>query len=103
MDFLKKALKTVSEYTSVYNSVKQQKTPVCITGLSRIHKANIIDTLPSDLNQRALVVVADDGEAERLKEDLQSFGRGSVIFPSRDLYLYEVKILHLKIYEAFSK
>lgn len=85
MNYLRKALKTVSEYTSVYNAVKQQKTPVCITGLSRIHKANIIDTLPSDLNQRALVVVADDGEAERLKEDLQSFGRGSVIFPSRDL------------------
>ena len=85
MEFLRKALRTVSDYTAVYNAVKQKKTPVCLTGLSRIHKANIIDTLPADINQRALVVVADDGEAQRLQEDLQSFGRNSVIFPARDL------------------
>lgn len=85
MEFLRKALRSVKDYTAVYNAVNAEKTPVCITGLSRIHKSNIIDTLPADLNQRALVVVADDGEALRLQEDLQSFGRNSVVFPSRDL------------------
>ncbi|MBQ5590225.1 MAG: transcription-repair coupling factor, partial [Clostridia bacterium] len=85
MSFLRKALKTVSEYTEVFNAVKSQKTPVCITNLSRIHKANIIDTLPADVFQRALVVVADDGEAARLQEELSSFNRSSLIFPSRDL------------------
>lgn len=85
MNFLRQALNSVKEYTDVLSAIKSQKTPVCLTGLSRIHKANIIDTLPADVFQRALVVVADDGEAIRLQEDLQSFGRESVIFPSRDL------------------
>ena len=74
MSFLRKALKTVREYSDVFNALNAQKTPVCITNLSRIHKANIIDTLPADISQRALVVVADEFEAERLKEDLNSFG-----------------------------
>lgn len=84
MSFLRKALKTVSEYSDVFNAVKSQKTPVCITNLSRIHKANIIDTLPADVFQRALVVVADEFEAERLKEDLNALQKNSSIFPSRD-------------------
>ena len=85
MNFLRNALKTVREYSDVFNAVKSQKTPVCITNLSRIHKANIIDTLPADTFQRALVVVADETEAERLQEDLRSFGRRASIFPARDL------------------
>ncbi len=85
MSFLKKALKTVREYCNVFNALQEQKTPICVTNLSRIHKANIIDTLPADVFQRALVVVADEFEAERLQEDLNSFGRKVEIFPSRDL------------------
>ncbi|MBQ4155389.1 MAG: transcription-repair coupling factor, partial [Clostridia bacterium] len=85
MSFLRKALKTVREYCDVFNAVKQQKTPVCITNLSRIHTANIIDTLPADIFQRALVVVADESQAEQLKEDLDAFGRQAEIFYSRDI------------------
>lgn len=57
------------------------------SSLSRVHKANIIDTLPADENRRALVVVADDGEAARLKDDLAMLGRDALIFPARDLNL----------------
>ncbi|MGN0173734.1 MAG: transcription-repair coupling factor [Acutalibacteraceae bacterium] len=90
MEFLRKAIRSVSEYTDVYNSLKSKKTPVCLTGLSRVHKANIIDTLPADTNQRALVVVSDEGEAQRVCEDLEAFGRTSVIFPARDLVFRKI-------------
>ena len=90
MEFLQKALRTVTEYTETYNSLTSKRTPICLTGLSRVHKANIIDTLPADANQRALVVVSDEGEAQKVSEDLEAFGRKSVIYPARDFVFRKI-------------
>lgn len=91
MDFLRSALKRCTEYKAVHGALKSGHTPIMASSLSRIHKANIIDTLPADENRRALVVVADDGEAVRLKDDLQMLGREALIFPARDINLRKVE------------
>lgn len=83
--FLRKSLKAVDEYQDTLASLTNGISPICLTGLSRIHKANIIDTLPADKNQRVLVVVSDEGEAQKVSEDLLSFGRENAVFPARDL------------------
>ncbi|MBQ2677249.1 MAG: transcription-repair coupling factor [Clostridia bacterium] len=85
MEFLRNALRNTTEYQTVAGAVGLNRVPVMATGLSRVHKANMIDTLPVDTNRRALVVVADEGEAQRLQEDLLAMGRKSMVFPSRDL------------------
>ena len=91
MDFLQQALRECPEYKSAYNAIKDGRTPLMLTSLSRVHKSNIIDTMPADFSRRALVVVADEGEAARLKENLQSLNRNSVIFPARDLSLRHIE------------
>lgn len=90
MDFLQSALKACAEYKAVHSALKAGQTPIMASSLSRVHKANIIDTLPVDENRRALVVVADDGEAARLKDDLQMLGKNALIFPARDFNLRNV-------------
>ncbi len=90
MTFLQKSLKATESYASLAAAIKSGDTPVYLTGLSQIHKANIIDTLPVDFCQRALVVVADEGEAQKVSEYLTAFGRENVIFPARDLNFYKI-------------
>lgn len=55
------------------------------TGVTRVHKSNIIHTLPVGARRRALVVVSDEGEAAKVAEDLARLGRRAAIFPARDL------------------
>ena len=45
MNFLNDALGRVPEYRAIENAVRQRKTPVAVTGLASIHKANILHTL----------------------------------------------------------
>lgn len=91
MEFLRNALRECSEYKSLIAALNRGAVPVMATSLSRIHKANIIDTLPADLNRRALVIAADEGEAARLKEDLSLMGKNALIFTSRDLCLRKIE------------
>ncbi len=91
MEFLQNALRGVPEYQTLQTAVQNGRTPVMATGLSRVHKVNIIDTLPAVLQRRALVLVADEGEAARVKDDLRLFGRESVIFPARDLCFQSIE------------
>ncbi len=79
------------EYATVKNAMKAVRTPIMATSLSRVHKANMIDTLPADENRRVLAVVSDEGEASRLKDDLALLGRESVIFSARDLSLRHIE------------
>ena len=50
MNFLNDALGRVPEYRAIENAVRQRKTPVAVTGLASIHKANILHTLLSALS-----------------------------------------------------
>ena len=91
MEFLREALRKVPEYTTLLSAVNSGHQPVLATGLSRIHKANLIDTLPADTNQRALVIVSDEGDADRVAEDLKSMGRSCAVFPARDLCIRPIE------------
>ncbi len=84
------ALRSVAEYAELSSQAKLGRLPAVATGLSHIHKAIIIRTLCRDLDRRALVVVSDEGEATRLKEDLSSLGAKAVVLPSRDLVFRDV-------------
>lgn len=90
MDFLKGALKTVKEFSEVVDALQQNKTPCSVCSLSRVHKANVIDTLPECFSERALVVVSDEGEAQKVYEDLTTLGANAKIFPARDLSFRKV-------------
>ena len=54
MNFLNDALGRVPEYRAIENAVRQRKTPVAVTGLASIHKANILHTLLSAMSKKEI-------------------------------------------------
>ncbi len=87
MDFLSCFVKRTPEYTHLMRSLKAGTSPISVTGLCRTAKSNIVSALPDDLHRRVVVVAPDEGAAFKLKEDLFSQGRDSVVLEARDLDL----------------
>ena len=69
MNFLNDALGRVPEYRAIENAVRQRKTPVAVTGLASIHKANILHTLLSAMSKKALFIAGDEAEATRMHRE----------------------------------
>ena len=65
--------------------------PAVATGLSGIHKATIINALVQDTNKTALLLAADEAEAQRICQDLTSMGLRSFIYPTRDFTFRNVE------------
>ena len=84
MQFLYKAMTGLREYGGLLTAIRQERLPAAVSGLSHIHKALLIAALTTDAGQPGLVITADEGEAVRLKEDLETLGKRAVLFPARD-------------------
>ena len=84
MQFLYKAVTGLREYPGLLESVRKGRLPASLSGLSHIHKALLISALTADSGQPGLVITADEGEAVRLKEDLEVMGKKAVLYPARD-------------------
>ena len=91
MRFLNEALNRVPEYRALENAVRRGKTPAAATGVSSIHKANIIHTLLCALEKTALVLAGDETEAQRLLDDLNAMGTPSAFYPLRDFSLRDTE------------
>ena len=85
MNGFKKALKESKDFKKINDTVAQGISPLGILGVSAIHKALIIHTLCE--NRRAFVITPDEATANKLCEDLRSFGTRAFIFPTRDITL----------------
>ena len=91
MNFLNDALGRVPEYRAIENAVRQRKTPVAVTGLASIHKANILHALLSAMSKKALFIAGDEAEATRMLEDLNAMGVTSAFYPLRDFSLRDTE------------
>lgn len=87
MEFLNRALCGLNEYVSLESAVKEKALPAAVTGVSEIHKANIIDALCTRLRRRAVVITSDEPEANRLCADLTAMGMPALFYPCRDFSL----------------
>ena len=72
-------------------AVESNALPAVATGLSGIHKATIINALVQDTNKTALLLAADEAEAQRICQDLTSMGLRSFIYPTRDFTFRNVE------------
>ena len=77
MNFTDCLIRRTKEYADILKSLKDGVSPVGLSGGCRASKSHIISALPDDLHRRAVVIVADEGAAIKLKEDLQ-IGRAHV-------------------------
>ena len=84
MNFLTRILQALPEYRSLCAAVEAGGLSSAATGLSGIHKAHLIATLCADLGRGALVIAADEAEAQRFANDLSFLGVESFVYPSRD-------------------
>lgn len=91
MKFLKAGMHKLPEYMQLRQAVESNALPAVATGLSGIHKATIINALVQDTNKTALLLAADEAEAQRICQDLTSMGLRSFIYPTRDFTFRNVE------------
>ena len=91
MNFLKAGMHKLPEYMQLRQAVESNALPAVATGLSGIHKATIINALVQDTNKTALLLAADEAEAQRICQDLTSKGLRSFIYPTRDFTFRNVE------------
>lgn len=84
MKFISHALKHWPEYAALSRAVKDGAVPAIVTGVSGIHKCCITAVLCGEMNKKALILAADEAEAQRFTEDLHALGRKPVLYPIRD-------------------
>ncbi len=92
MNYLGKIFSTTPEYKRLKAAIKSNELPAAVNGVSHIHKALVLSAYCSELNGKALLVTADEGECARLFEDLAALGISAVHFPARDYTLRDVSV-----------
>ncbi|MCR5707438.1 MAG: transcription-repair coupling factor [Ruminococcus sp.] len=75
----------LSGYKSVREAIEKNISPVSVTGLSHIHRAQLINAI--DTGKVDLVITGTEAEAKKLCDDINmmSGSEAAVLFPSKEL------------------
>lgn len=84
MKLIRSALERWPDYVRLEAAVAKGAVPGAVTGLSGVHKCCLIASLCQKLGKQALVIAADEAEAQRFQEDLSALGMKPVTYPLRD-------------------
>ena len=87
-----------AEFRALTDAFRAGRLPACVTGASAVHKANIIAALCSAHHRRALILAADEAEAQRFQRDLAEMGMHCAVYPYRDL-VFRAMESHSREYE----
>lgn len=92
MERIAQLITDLTEYDTILDSVKSGKTPVEVTGLSAIHKANLAAALAGGLHRQAVVICPDELACERMARDLEAFSdRTIAILPTREFIFHNIE------------
>ncbi|MDE5833928.1 MAG: transcription-repair coupling factor, partial [Ruminococcus sp.] len=85
MKFFRDLFKELSGYRSVREVIEKKITPVSVTGLSHIHRANLIYSLAED--KVNILITGSEAEARRFCDDINMMSgtETAVLFPSKEL------------------
>ena len=83
MKLIGNMLRRWPEYQTLAAAVKQGALPAAAAGLSGIHKCCVLAALCQETGRKALVLAADEAEAQRFSEDLFALGMRPAL-----LYVY---------------
>lgn len=89
MKFLDKILRETKQFDLICSAINQNKY-AAITGVTTVHKANIISALCHFKNVRAFCVAQNELEAQTLCNDLCVMGMRACVYPSRDFTFINV-------------
>lgn len=90
MNIFKQLFSELSGYKSVREAIDKNISPVSLTGLSHIHRAQLIAALDDD--RVNLVITGSEAEAKKLCDDINMMtgSERAVLFPSKELVLTPV-------------
>ena len=89
MKFLNDVISQLSEYKTLKAAVSKGR-PSAATGLTNVHKANVVSALCTQLGKKALLLTGDEQEGQQLANNLASMGLRALVYPLRDFNFREV-------------
>lgn len=72
-------------FASLLRASEKNMLPAGVTGLSYLNKVHLIHSLCEESGARAIIITGDEGEAVKIKEDL------NILFASEDTLLYPAR------------
>ena len=83
-------LKESDKFVQVINSIKNNKFPINISGLSDSGKSYIIDGIFNEIDNSLVIVTHNEIEAKNLYEDLNLYSTNVYFLPIREVVFYNV-------------
>lgn len=76
-------------FASLLRACEKNMLPAGVTGLSYLNKVHLIHSLCEESGARALIITGDEGEAVKIKEDLNTLfaSEDTLLYPARDFSL----------------
>lgn len=76
-------------FASLLRACEKNMLPAGVTGLSYLNKVHLIHSLCEENKTRALIITGDEGEAVKIKEDLNTLfaSEDTLLYPARDFSL----------------
>ncbi len=97
MKFLSQVMQGSADFSKVSLAAKNKRS-CAVTGLTAVHKANMIYALCCEQNSRAFCIACDEREAVTLCDDLNTMGLSAMVYPYRDFTLRDMAA-HSREYE----
>ena len=91
MKVFEQILKENNEFKKILSCIKLGIRPISITGVSTIHKSSIIHSVCKENLKKALIITADELEAQTMCKDLCGMGTKAIFFPYRDFCFRNVE------------
>ena len=87
MNFFSQTFTELPDYSRILNALAEGETPVCVTGLSGVHKSQLALTLAGENTPAMLLVTGTEAEAVRLCADINAMAdeETAMYFPAREL------------------
>ena len=86
------ALSRSPEYAQLQMALKSGGTPAVAAGVSGVHKCVLVAGLMRESGKKALIIAADEAEAQRFTEDLKSLGLSPANYPLRDFNFRDASV-----------
>ena len=91
MGVIDKGIAALPMFGALCADVREGRLPVSLTGLGHIHKVLLSHALCAATARKAVFIVSDEAEANRIAEDLAALGTEALLLPARDLALRRVE------------
>ncbi|MBQ8515135.1 MAG: transcription-repair coupling factor [Ruminococcus sp.] len=93
MGFFQNTFQSLTVWPGLCSARKNGESPVSLTGLSLVHKAQLALTLAENTSAPVLIISPDENDARRLCDDINTMNGSPacMLFPARELVLSPVE------------